>query len=161
MSMCPAQKLSEYSPKVGNTGACSFPAIWLLKSWRSLVTPLCTGKPNYFKMEIIRRRSPFINKPHSTSGVCFCFGVYLQQTELNWPSINSYFDEGTRICSVLSIDMDITEVQDLKKCSMWRLPDLRICGSGTGNRHYIWINSKCLTETEQGITDHGASLTWD
>ena len=89
MSMCPAQKLSEYSPKVGNTGACSFPAIWLLKSWRSLVTPLCTGKPNYFKMEIIRRRLPFINKPHSTSGVCFSFGVYLQQTELNRPSTTS------------------------------------------------------------------------
>jgi hypothetical protein len=33
--------ITEYLPKLGNTGACNFAAISLLKSWRSFITPLC------------------------------------------------------------------------------------------------------------------------
>ena len=82
-------KIHEYPPKVGNTGACSFAAIWLLKSWRSVVTSLSTSKVNYCKKETIRFRSPIIYKPHGPSAYVSASVLYLQPTKSNRPSTTS------------------------------------------------------------------------
>jgi len=68
----------ECIPKQGNTGACSFVAISLLKCWKSLVTPLRINKQHWLKCRI--QGSPLVHKPNIAFGTCF--SLNLISTEL-------------------------------------------------------------------------------